>query len=77
MLSRSKPGCAQDTLQFAHEQGTGYVYILGKGTSDKQEYALRMYSNENSEVPPRPNRVSAYVFNLSGGLGSGAYFQTL
>jgi hypothetical protein len=34
-----------------------------------------MYSYSNSEVPPRPNRISAYTFNLSGGEGSGAYFQ--
>jgi len=62
-------------LQFPREQGTGYAYILGKGTDGKQEYALRMYSLHNSEAPARPNRVSAYVFNLAGGEGSGAYFQ--
>jgi hypothetical protein len=62
-------------LQFPHDQGSGYVYILGKGTAGKQEYALRMYSYSNSETPPRPNRISAYVFNLAGGKGSGAYFQ--
>lgn len=64
-----------DTLQFPREQGSGYAYILGKGTAGKQEYALRMYSYSNSENPPRPNRVSAYAFNLAGGEGSGAYFQ--
>jgi hypothetical protein len=63
------------TLQFPDEEGSGYVYVLGKGTSGKQEYALRMYSLDNTEVPERPNRMSAYVFNLGGGLGSGAYFQ--
>jgi hypothetical protein len=62
-------------LQFPHAEGSGYVYILGKGTPGKQEYALRMYSYSNSEVPPRPNRISAYMFNLTGGKGSGAYFQ--
>jgi concanavalin A-like lectin/glucanase superfamily protein len=64
-------------LQFPHSQGSGYVYVLGKGTAGKQEYAMRMYSysNSNSEVPPRPNRISAYLFNLAGGKGSGAYFQ--
>ena len=61
--------------QFPQEEGTGYVYILGKGMPNQYEYALRMYSYTNSESPPRPNRVSAYVFNLDGGLGSGAYFQ--
>ena len=63
------------TLQFPHEQGSGYAYILGKGASGKQEYALRMYSQINTEAPERPNRLSGYVFNLSGGKGSGAYFQ--
>jgi len=62
-------------LQFPREEGSGYVYILGKGAPGKQEYALRMYSQSNTEVPPRPNRVSAYVFNLAGGKGSGSYFQ--
>ena len=64
-----------ETLQFSHEQGTGYVYMLGKGTTGKQEYALRMYSYSNTEDPVRPNRISAYAYNLSGGLGSGSYFQ--
>ena len=62
-------------LQFPHDQGSGYVYILGKGVMGKQEYALRMYSYSNSEIPERPNRISAYTFNLDGGKGSGAYFQ--
>jgi hypothetical protein len=63
------------TLQFPHEEGTGYVYILGKGSPREYEYAIRMYSANNTEVPVRPNRISGYVFNLAGGLGSGAYFQ--
>jgi len=64
-----------DVLEFPVTEGTGYVYILGKGEAAKQEYALRMYSLTNTEVPPRPSRISAYVFNRQGGLGSGAYFQ--
>lgn len=63
------------TLQFPHEEGTGYVYVLGKGAPGEYEYAIRMYSETNTEVPVRPNRISGYVFNLVGGLGSGAYFQ--
>jgi Concanavalin A-like lectin/glucanases superfamily len=81
-LSVTRTGCLTvqawvrpATLQFRHEEGSGYVYILGKGATGKQEYALRMYSRANSEIPERPNRVSAYVFNLAGGKGSGAYFQ--
>lgn len=63
------------TLQFPQAQGSGYVYVLGKGTPGEQEYAIRMYSYFNSEHPVRPNRVSGYVFNPRGGKGSGAYFQ--
>lgn len=63
------------TLQFRHQHASAYVYLLGKGMSGKQEYALRMYSRSNDVVPARPNRVSAYAFNLRGGLGSGSYFQ--
>ena len=82
VLSVSHTGClsvqawiAPATLQFEHEQGSGYVYLLGKGTNGQQEYALRMYSLLNTENPVRPNRISAYVYNLAGGLGSGSYFQ--
>lgn len=64
-----------DTLQFPHEEGSGYVYFLGKGQSGEYEYADRMYSKRNTEHPPRPNRISDYAWDLSGGLGSGAYFQ--
>lgn len=81
-LSVTKTGCLTiqawvrpKTLQFPNEVGSGYVYILGKGEAGRQEYTLRMYSKENTEVPVRPNRISAYVFNLAGGKGSGAYFQ--
>jgi len=69
-----------DTLQFPAEEGTGYVNFVGKssyGAGNQEEYELRMYSQVNKEVPVRPNRVSAYAFNLSGGEGSGAYFQDL
>jgi hypothetical protein len=81
-LSLADTGCLTieawlkpSTLQFPHEEGTGYVYILGKGGPGDYEYAIRMYSVTNTEVPVRPNRISGYVFNPVGGLGSGAYFQ--
>ena len=64
-----------DVLEFTHQEGSGYVHWAGKGEEGKQEYALRMYSKTNAENPPRPNRMSGYAFNLSGGLGSGSYFQ--
>lgn len=64
-----------DTLEFPHDEADGYVHWAGKGETGQYEYALRMYSLTNSASPPRPNRISGYAFNLSGGLGSGSYFQ--
>lgn len=53
-----------------------YVHWLGKGEPGQQEWTLRMYAQSTPcEDPQRPNRVSVYAFNLSGGLGTGAYFQ--
>ncbi len=82
VLSVTHAGCLTvqawirpNTLQFPEAQGSGYVYVLGKGSPGRQEYAIRMYSYFNSERPARPNRLSGYVFNLRGGKGSGAYFQ--
>ncbi|OGD79729.1 hypothetical protein A2368_03870 [Candidatus Collierbacteria bacterium RIFOXYB1_FULL_49_13] len=62
-----------DTLQFGSEEGSGYVHWMGKGSTDNQEYVARMYSLTNTES--RPNRISGYAFNLTGGLGVGSYFQ--
>lgn len=65
-------------LNFAHEQGSGapYVYFAGKAGSNANEWQCRMYSQDTPGVaPPRPQRVSIYVFNLSGGQGAGSYFQ--
>lgn len=59
-----------EVLDFPVSSG-GYVHWLGKGVTNQHEYALRMY-NKNSD---RPNRISCYAFNLSGGLGAGSYFQ--
>lgn len=63
------------TLEFPREEGTGYVNLLGKAVTDNDEYQIRMYSLTNNETPSRPNRISGYAFNLSGGEGSGSYFQ--
>jgi hypothetical protein len=46
---------------------------MGKGEANKYEYVSRMYSYTNSEN--RPNRISGYAFNATGGLGVGSYFQ--
>ena len=63
-----------DTLQFSRSEAEGYVYWLGKGDpTHGYEYANRMYSYSNTAG--RPNRISDYDWNVSGGLGSGAYFQ--
>jgi hypothetical protein len=62
-----------DTLQFADEEGSGYVYTMGKGNPGQHEWYTRMYSQTNAES--RPNRISGYAFNSAGGLGAGSYFQ--
>lgn len=64
-----------DTLEFSHTEGSGYVYWMGKGEPSRYEWAARMYSYTNSEKPPRPNRISLYLFNPDGGLGMGSYSQ--
>lgn len=69
-----------DTLNFPDWEGTRYVYWLGKGEgaggSGQQEWAFRMYNRDHTaEHPPRPNRISFYVFNPEGGEGVGSYFQ--
>ena len=48
-----------DTLQFSDSEGSGYVYILGKGSRDRHEWYGRMYYKHNSEN--RPNRISGYA----------------
>ncbi|GAA0618991.1 LamG domain-containing protein [Kribbella sandramycini] len=62
-----------DTLQFPHAQSSGYVHWMGKGEAGQHEYVSRMYSLTNTEN--RPNRISGYLFNNTGGLGAGSYFQ--
>jgi len=62
-----------DTLEFTHTQGSGYVHWMGKGETGQHEYVARMYSLTNTEN--RPNRISGYLFNNTGGLGAGSYFQ--
>lgn len=62
-----------DTLQFPNSESSGYVNWMGKGETGQYEYLGRMYSLTNTEN--RPNRISGYSFNTSGGLGAGSYFQ--
>lgn len=67
-----------DTLLFSNAEDAGdegtYVMWLGKGTygaPNTIEWGFRMYSNDGT----RPNRISFYVFNSTGGIGVGSYFQ--
>src|SRR5579872_1203379 len=64
-----------DTLTFPNPEGSGYVHWMGKDARGQQEWLFRMYNQTNTEKPPRPNRISFYVFNPDGGLGVGSYFQ--
>lgn len=66
-----------DTLNFPRWEKTGYVHWLGKGVgAGQQEWTFRMYNRDGTtEHPPRPNRISFYVFNPEGGLGVGSFFQ--
>lgn len=74
-----------DVLQFPHDDvagsggagGSGYVDWMGKCDSYAPtcEWEARMYDTTTKETPNRPNRISAYVFNPSAGLGSAADWQ--
>jgi hypothetical protein len=63
------------TLNFPNDEGTGYVHWLGKGVATQHEWAFRMYSTDNTDIPYRANRTSFYLFNLGGGRGTGSYVQ--
>jgi Concanavalin A-like lectin/glucanases superfamily len=64
-----------DVLTFPVSQSTGYVHWMGKGEIGQHEWAFRMYNLDTTDIPPRPNRISFYVFNLDGGQGIGSHFQ--
>jgi hypothetical protein len=69
-----------DVLQFPHDGGTsGYVDWMGKCEQygPTCEWEARMYDTTTMESPNRPNRLSAYVFNPSAGLGSAADWQPI
>jgi hypothetical protein len=63
-------------LQFPNDSG-GYVDWMGKCAdySPSCEWEARMYNTDNDQN--RCNRLSAYVFNPSAGLGSGADWQPM
>jgi hypothetical protein len=61
-----------DALVFPGETTQPYIHWLGKGGRSQYEWGLRFYSQDATE---RPNRISAYIWNPSGGEGAGAYFE--
>jgi uncharacterized delta-60 repeat protein len=62
-------------LLFSAKESTGYVHWMGKGLPGQHEWAMRIYSADNTDVPNRVNRMSCYIFNPSGGIGTGSYAQ--
>jgi hypothetical protein len=64
-----------DVLQFPNVSSDGYVDWMGKCADygPTCEWEARMYDTTNPQN--RCNRLSAYVFNPSAGLGSGADWQ--
>lgn len=64
------------TLNFKNAEKGEYVHWMGKGIPQQHEWTFRMYNKDLTESQEnRPNRMSAYAFNLKGGLGSGSYVQ--
>lgn len=65
-----------EVLTFKNAESGGYVHWMGKGMPNQHEWVFRMYNKDlTSGQENRPNRISAYAFNLKGGLGSGSYVQ--
>jgi hypothetical protein len=60
-----------DVLVFPGQTSDPYIHWLGKGVPSQYEWGLRFYSQGSS----RPNRISAYLWNSTGGEGAGAYFE--
>jgi hypothetical protein len=63
-----------DKLDFAEDDALKYIHWLGKGEAGQQEWGFRFYTKGDTE---RSNRISAYIWNLEGKLGAGAYFQDM
>jgi hypothetical protein len=63
-----------DALDFDGEEGHSsddYIHWLGKGEKGRYEWGFRFYNRRAQ----RSNRISAYVWNLDGRLGAGAYVE--
>ena len=67
---------APAVLDFPHEEND-YVMWAGKGNeATLEEWGCRIYGiTDPDDSPPRPNRISGYCYNTTGGTGVGAYFQ--
>lgn len=64
-----------DSFDFPTIEEEGWLDYVSKQMGE-DEWAFRIYSNEGGdESGPRPKRMSFYVFNPEGGLGTGSYFQ--
>lgn len=69
-----------EVLNFKKNEDGCYVHWMGKGEPKQHEWTFRMYNNyldtcSAADDRNRHNRISAYAFNLGGGLGSGSYVQ--
>lgn len=65
-----------DSLQFPNGSNSNYVDFMGKCTTYNAncEWEGRIYDTTTKQAG-RSNRISAYIFNLTGGLGSAADWQ--
>lgn len=62
-----------DTHFVGDGSGRDYVNFARKGEDGNYEWSIREYNSSNGEG--RGNRISFYVFNPEGGLGTGSYVQ--
>ena len=62
-------------LQFPNSSSDGFVAVMGKcaNYSPTCEWESRLYNTTNPQ--DRCNRLSAYAYNSTAGLGSGAFWQ--
>src|SRR5262249_192279 len=72
-----------DSRDYSEEKDFKGRIIAGTGAiapvAGQYEWGFRFYSlhkdPHHHQLPSRPNRVSAYIWNPAGGEGAGAYFQ--
>lgn len=58
---------------FSSPGEKAYLQFMGKASPGNYEFAFRQHNHTNSEG--KGDRISFYLFNLSGGLGAGSYVQ--